>query len=92
MCISSDAANIEFDLLRFVAERASMGEHKERLFALEIPDTAGNFSAVYAAVQVVQTTPPAQMQAACSIRSTVRSFPPGSLAAPSDYRSGFKTE
>jgi len=56
VCISSDAANIEFDLLRFVAERASMGEHKERLFALEIPDRAGFFGSVYAAVQPRQVT------------------------------------
>lgn len=51
VCISSDAANIEFDILRFVAERASMGEQKERLFALEVPDKAGSFYRMYKAVQ-----------------------------------------
>uniref|UniRef100_A0A7S0P4G0 Threonine dehydratase n=1 Tax=Calcidiscus leptoporus TaxID=127549 RepID=A0A7S0P4G0_9EUKA len=49
--VSSDASNIEFDILRFIAERASMGEQKERLFALELPDETGAFYRMYKAVQ-----------------------------------------
>jgi len=49
--ISSDASNIEFDILRFIAERASMGEHKERLFVLESPEKSGAFFRMYQAVQ-----------------------------------------
>eukprot|EP00310_Coccolithus_braarudii_P023334 CAMPEP_0183334500 /NCGR_PEP_ID=MMETSP0164_2-20130417/3092_1 /TAXON_ID=221442 /ORGANISM="Coccolithus pelagicus ssp braarudi, Strain PLY182g" /LENGTH=564 /DNA_ID=CAMNT_0025503653 /DNA_START=170 /DNA_END=1864 /DNA_ORIENTATION=+ len=49
--VTSDASNIEFDILRFIAERASMGEQKERLFALELADIPGAFYNIYKAVQ-----------------------------------------
>lgn len=51
VAITSDASNIEFDILRFVAERAAFGEEKERLFALRVPDRTGMFHAMYNAVQ-----------------------------------------
>jgi len=41
-CINS-GANINFDRLRHVAERAEMGEHKEALFAVTIPEKPGSF-------------------------------------------------
>lgn len=36
-------ANMNFDRLRFVAERAEIGEHRETLFAATIPETPGSF-------------------------------------------------
>jgi threonine dehydratase len=36
-------ANMNFDRLRFVAERAEFGEHREALFAVTIPEQRGSF-------------------------------------------------
>ena len=36
-------ANMNFDRLRFVAERAEMGEEREALFAITIPEERGSF-------------------------------------------------
>jgi threonine dehydratase len=36
-------ANINFDRLRYVAERAQVGEHREILLAVTIPEKAGSF-------------------------------------------------
>ncbi|MBQ8829313.1 MAG: threonine ammonia-lyase, biosynthetic [Burkholderiaceae bacterium] len=36
-------ANINFDRLRFVAERAELGEHHEALFSVTIPEERGSF-------------------------------------------------
>jgi threonine dehydratase len=36
-------ANMNFDRLRFVAERAEMGEHHEALLAVTVPETRGSF-------------------------------------------------
>jgi threonine dehydratase len=36
-------ANINFDRLRYVAERSQVGEHKEILLAVTIPEQAGSF-------------------------------------------------
>ena len=38
-------ANLNFDRLRFVAERAGSGEHKEALFGVTIPERPGSFKA-----------------------------------------------
>tara|TARA_Y100001970_G_C14253757_1_gene873629 strand:+ start:593 stop:2134 length:1542 start_codon:yes stop_codon:yes gene_type:complete len=35
-------ANMNFERLRFVAERAELGERREAMFAVEIPETAGS--------------------------------------------------
>ena len=35
-------ANMNFERLRFVAERAALGEYKEAMFAIEIPEKAGS--------------------------------------------------
>ena len=35
-------ANMNFDRLRFVAERAELGEHREAIFAVKIPEQAGS--------------------------------------------------
>ena len=35
-------ANMNFDRLRFVAERAELGEHREAIFAVTIPETPGS--------------------------------------------------
>jgi threonine dehydratase len=36
-------ANMNFDRLRYVAERADIGAQREALFAVQIPETAGSF-------------------------------------------------
>ncbi len=36
-------ANMNFDRLHFVAERAELGEHREALFAVTIPEVPGSF-------------------------------------------------
>lgn len=35
-------ANMNFDRLRFVAERAELGERREAIFAVTIPEEAGS--------------------------------------------------
>ncbi|KAI8417919.1 hypothetical protein FOFC_00480 [Fusarium oxysporum] len=40
----TSGANMNFDRLRFVAERATMGEGKEALLAVQIPEQPGAFS------------------------------------------------
>jgi threonine dehydratase len=35
-------ANLNFDRLRFIAERAEIGEHREAVFAVTIPETPGS--------------------------------------------------
>jgi len=42
VCIAS-GANINFDRLRHVAERAELGEHREALFSTTIPERPGSF-------------------------------------------------
>lgn len=39
----ASGANMNFDRLRFVAERAELGEHREAIFAVSIPEQAGSF-------------------------------------------------
>ncbi|MCU7816341.1 MAG: threonine ammonia-lyase, biosynthetic [Candidatus Thiodiazotropha sp. (ex Lucinoma kastoroae)] len=39
----NSGANINFDRLRHVAERAEFGEHREALFAVQIPEQPGSF-------------------------------------------------
>ena len=43
-------ANINFDRLRFVAERAEVGEEREALFAVTIPEVPGSFRRLCAVV------------------------------------------
>ena len=43
-------ANINFDRLRHIAERASLGEHREALLAVEIPERPGSFVAFCEAI------------------------------------------
>jgi threonine dehydratase len=38
-------ANMNFDRLRFIAERAELGEHRESLLAVTIPERPGSFKA-----------------------------------------------
>jgi threonine dehydratase len=37
------AANMNFDRLRYIAERTELGEHKEAIFAVTIPEQKGAF-------------------------------------------------
>ncbi|MFD2365498.1 threonine ammonia-lyase, biosynthetic [Pseudoduganella sp. GCM10020061] len=39
----ASGANMNFDRLRFVAERAELGEHREAVFAVTIPEQRGSF-------------------------------------------------
>jgi threonine dehydratase len=39
----ASGANMNFDRLRFVSERAEMGERREAVFAVTIPETPGSF-------------------------------------------------
>lgn len=41
----NSGANVNFDRLRYIAERAGLGEHREALLAVEIPEAAGSFLA-----------------------------------------------
>jgi threonine dehydratase len=43
-------ANMNFDRLRFVSERAEIGEHREAVFAVTIPEERGSFRRFCAAV------------------------------------------
>jgi len=43
-------ANVNFDRLRHIAERAALGEHREALFAVEIPEQQGSFMAFCEAI------------------------------------------
>lgn len=40
----TSGANVNFDRLRFVAERAALGQEKEALISVTIPETPGRFS------------------------------------------------
>ncbi|KAJ3018074.1 hypothetical protein HKX48_003184 [Thoreauomyces humboldtii] len=40
-------ANMNFDRLRFVAERADLGEHREALITVIIPEKSGSFEELY---------------------------------------------
>jgi threonine dehydratase len=42
----ASGANMNFDRLRFVAERAALGEKKEALVSVTIPEKAGSFAAL----------------------------------------------
>jgi len=41
----NSGANMNFDRLRYIAERAGIGEHREALLAVQIPEQAGSFRA-----------------------------------------------
>ena len=43
-------ANVNFDRLRHIAERAALGEHREALLAVEIPEERGSFVAFCEAI------------------------------------------
>ena len=44
----ASGANMNFDRLRFVAERAELGEHREAVLAVTIPERPGSFRALCA--------------------------------------------
>lgn len=49
-------ANMNFDRLRFVAERAELGEGREALLSVEIPEKPGSFFALHSAIHPRATT------------------------------------
>ncbi|EIW83342.1 threonine ammonia-lyase [Coniophora puteana RWD-64-598 SS2] len=49
-------ANMNFDRLRFVAERAELGEGREALFSVEIPEHPGTFFALHNIIHPRTTT------------------------------------
>jgi threonine dehydratase len=44
--VVASGANMNFDRLRFVAERAELGEHREAILAVTIPERPGSFRAL----------------------------------------------
>ena len=46
----NSGANVNFDRLRHIAERAALGENREALFAVEIPEQQGSFMAFCKAI------------------------------------------
>lgn len=52
----ASGANMNFDRLRFVAERAALGEKKEALLAVTIPEQPGAFAKLVAAVHPMAVT------------------------------------
>lgn len=53
---TASGANMNFDRLRFVAERAALGEKKEALLSVTIPEKPGAFAALVAAVNPMSVT------------------------------------
>lgn len=49
-------ANMNFDRLRFVAERAALGEKREALLSVQIPERPGSFAALIHAVMPMAVT------------------------------------
>ncbi|THH02288.1 hypothetical protein EW026_g565 [Hermanssonia centrifuga] len=49
-------ANMNFDRLRFVAERAELGEGREALLSVEIPERSGSFIALHGIIHPRATT------------------------------------
>ncbi|ORX98081.1 threonine dehydratase-like protein [Clohesyomyces aquaticus] len=52
----ASGANMNFDRLRFVAERAALGENKEALLSVSIPETPGAFAKLVAAIHPMAVT------------------------------------
>jgi threonine dehydratase len=52
----ASGANMNFDRLRFVAERAALGEKKEALLSVTIPEQPGAFARLVAAVNPMAVT------------------------------------
>ncbi|KAF2815031.1 threonine dehydratase I [Mytilinidion resinicola] len=52
----ASGANMNFDRLRFVAERAALGENKEALLSVTIPERPGAFAALVKAIHPMQVT------------------------------------
>jgi threonine dehydratase len=52
----ASGANMNFDRLRFVAERAAIGEKKEALLSVTIPERPGAFAKLVAAVNPMSVT------------------------------------
>lgn len=52
----ASGANMNFDRLRFVAERAAIGEKKEALLSVTIPEKPGTFARLVGAVQPMAVT------------------------------------
>jgi threonine dehydratase len=64
-------ANLNFDRLRFVAERAGSGEHREALFAVTIPERPGSFKAF---CELIGNRPITEFNYRYSDPSTARTF------------------
>jgi threonine dehydratase len=52
----ASGANMNFDRLRFVAERAALGENKEALLSVTIPETPGSFAKLVANIHPMAVT------------------------------------
>jgi len=49
VCVTS-GANLDFNRLRFIAERAEVGEHKEVMLSVIIPERPGSFMKLYSVI------------------------------------------
>ncbi len=67
----SCGANVNFDRLRHIAERAALGEQREALFAVEIPEQKGSFLAFCQALGQRNVT---EFNYRCGDRKTARIF------------------
>ncbi|KAI5292826.1 hypothetical protein KEM52_006034 [Ascosphaera acerosa] len=52
----TSGANMNFDRLRFVAERAAIGEKREALFSVTVPEQPGSFAKLIAAIHAYDVT------------------------------------
>lgn len=49
VCVTS-GANMNFNRLRFVAERAELGENREAILAVKMPEKPGSFMRLYSII------------------------------------------
>lgn len=84
----ASGANMNFDRLRFVAERAELGEQREALLTVTIPERPGSFAQLVEAVlpkpsrSLGTATPPLPRQCPDGNLRLLRQRPPGRAAIP----------
>lgn len=71
LCAILSGANMDFDRLRFVAERARLGEGKEVLLSITVPERPGTFLAM---VQTILPRPVTEFSYRYSHKDTARIF------------------
>ncbi|KAH7155684.1 tryptophan synthase beta subunit-like PLP-dependent enzyme [Dactylonectria estremocensis] len=79
----TSGANMNFDRLRFVAERATLGEGKEALLAVQIPERPGAFSELVSTIMPHAVTEFSYRYASDDVANILIGL---SLTAPADQR------